>query len=86
MLSRSDIEKKCKIIIRQVIGNGDLDIQNGHSLINDLGLDSVDFVSLLLALEDEFGGTIDDEASSQIITVNDMINHIELELKVAEME
>jgi len=79
MVDRSDIEKRCIKIIRDVIGNEELDIQPQYSLIGDVGLDSVDFVSLLLALEDEFGGTIDDEISSQIFTVNDIINHIEQE-------
>jgi len=79
MFDRIDIEKRCIKIIRDVIGNEELDIQPQYSLIGDVGLDSVDFVSLLLALEDEFGGTIDDEISSQIFTVNDIINHIEQE-------
>ena len=79
MVDRSDIEKRCIKVIRDVIGNNELDIQPQYSLIGDVGLDSVDFVSLLLALEDEFGGTIDDEISSQIFTVNDIINHIERE-------
>ena len=79
MVDRSDIKKRCIKIIRDVTGNEELDIQPQHSLIDDVGLDSVDFVSLLLALEDEFGGTIDDEMSSQIFTVNDIINHIERE-------
>lgn len=77
MVKRMDIGKKCKAIIREVTGNDELDIKDHHSLIDDVGLDSVDFISLMMELEDEFGGSIDDEVASQINTVNDIINFIE---------
>ena len=40
----------------------------------DLGADSLDMVTLLMALEDEFKGTISDEEAKQLGTVQDVLN------------
>lgn len=45
--------------------------------IEDLGGDSLDVVELVMALEDEFGVTIDDADIDAIITVQDAITYIE---------
>lgn len=45
--------------------------------IEDLGGDSLDVVELVMALEDEFGVTIDDADIENIITVQDAITYIE---------
>jgi len=42
-------------------------------LVEDLRADSVDQVSIILALEDEFGGEIQDEQIQQVRTVGDVI-------------
>lgn len=43
----------------------------------DLGADSLDLVELVMAFEEEFGGTISDEEAQQIKTVGDAIRYIE---------
>lgn len=43
----------------------------------DLGADSLDVVELLMALEDEFGLTIDEEEAENIATVRDAVRYIE---------
>ncbi|MGQ9466869.1 MAG: acyl carrier protein [Anaerolineae bacterium] len=43
----------------------------------DLGADSLDLVELVMAFEEEFGGTISDEDAQQIKTVGDAIRYIE---------
>lgn len=45
----------------------------------DLGLDSLDMVDLLMALEDEFGVEI--EAEDRLKTVNDLVEYIDGLLK-----
>lgn len=46
-------------------------------LLEDLGADSLDFVEMLMTLEDEFGVTISDEEAKELKTVADIIAFIE---------
>lgn len=43
----------------------------------DLGADSLDVVELLMALEDEFGLTIDEEEAENITTVRHVVSYIQ---------
>ena len=42
----------------------------------DLGADSLDSVTLVMALEDEFGGSISDNDAKSLATVGDVISYI----------
>lgn len=53
----------------------------GLNLVEDLGYDSVSFVSLIVDIEDEFGFTFSDE----ILSFEKMINYAEL-TRVIERE
>ncbi len=46
------------------------------SLIEDLGADSLDLLSLFMALEDEFGGTISEEDTDGLATLRDIVECI----------
>lgn len=46
------------------------------SLIEDLGADSLDLLSLFMALEDEFGGTISEEDTDGLDTLRDIVDCI----------
>ncbi len=43
----------------------------------ELGADSLDVVELVMAIEDEFEVEIEDQAASQIATVQDALDYIE---------
>jgi len=43
----------------------------------DLGADSLDVVELLMALEDEFGLTIDEEEAENIESIRDVVRYIQ---------
>ena len=47
------------------------------SLQDDLGADSLDAVEVIMALEDEFDISIDDDAAQNIKTVGDLVKYIE---------
>ncbi|EGQ63884.1 acyl carrier protein [Acidithiobacillus sp. GGI-221] len=47
-------------------------------LFEDLGLDSMDSVELVMALEVEFGGEVPDGNISQIKTVGDVIHAVNI--------
>ena len=46
-------------------------------MLEDLGADSLDFVELLLTLEDEFGVSVSDDAAKNLKTVGDVVKFVE---------
>ena len=46
-------------------------------LVDDLGADSLDAVELIMALEEEYGMEVDDEAAQNMKYVRDLVNYIE---------
>jgi len=51
-------------------------IESDSALVDDLELDSVDFASLVMDLEDEFGGEVDDEEAMKLTTVREIVDYI----------
>lgn len=51
------------------------------SLVDDLGADSIDAVEVIMAIEDEFGIEINDEAMKNVQTIGDMVEYIEKNAK-----
>lgn len=49
------------------------------NLLNDLGLNSLDLVSIVVAFEDEFDIEIPDRKISEIITVGDIVEILKVE-------
>lgn len=51
-----------------------------ETTINDntqLGIDSMDFIEVLMAVEEEFGITIKDEESEKLVTISDVVKCVE---------
>jgi acyl carrier protein len=46
-------------------------------LVDDLGADSLDAVELIMALEDEYGMEIEDDAAQSVKSVGDLVKYIE---------
>ncbi len=49
-------------------------------LVKDLGVDSLDIVELIMALEERFGIEIPDEQAEKIVNVGDVMRYIEKQL------
>ena len=68
-------------IVREIIANQlsvkPEDVKDDSNIAEDLGADSLDLVEILMALEDEFGISIPDEAIPQIKTIKDVVAFIE---------
>ncbi|MBU2817909.1 acyl carrier protein [Acidithiobacillus ferrooxidans] len=63
------------LIARQFAINRDLVVESAR-LFEDLGLDSMDSVELVMALEVEFGGEVPDVDITLIKTVGDVIQAV----------
>jgi acyl carrier protein len=47
------------------------------NLIDDLGIESLDFVDIVVAIEKEFGFKVKREEITEVRTLNDLYNYIE---------
>ncbi len=75
-----DIEAKVKQIIMDKLGVEESQITPQASFIEDLRADSLDTVELVMAFEDEFGITIQDEDQDKLRTVQSSIDFLKAKL------
>lgn len=76
-MSRDEIFNELKEIIKEYLGESELDIQEDSVLTEDLDLSSLDLISVVGDVEDAFNISIDDDAIMSINTVKDVIDYIE---------
>ena len=84
IIENSNAERRRKMIfetVRDIIAN-QLGLDNSKitpdsDIVNDLGLDSLDVVELVMAIEDEFDLVADDDAVATLKTVGDVVKYIE---------
>jgi len=69
-------ERVKKIIVDQ-LGVDPAKITPEARFREDLGADSLDLVELIMAFEEEFGGTISDEEATDIKTVGQAVEYLE---------
>lgn len=68
---------KVKEIIANQLSVEESKIKENTNIAEELGADSLDLVEILMALEDEFGISIPDEAIPTIKTIKDIVDFIE---------
>ncbi|MBF0160686.1 MAG: acyl carrier protein [Magnetococcales bacterium] len=73
----SDIAARVKKIVVEQLGVDAGQVTEEANFVDDLGADSLDTVELVMALEEEFGCEIPDEAAEKIVTVKQAILYIE---------
>ena len=73
----SEIAEKVKKIVVEQLGVAEDQVTPEAKFIEDLGADSLDQVELVMALEEEFGSDIPDDAAEKLTTVGDAIDYIE---------
>ena len=69
--------EKVQAIIAKELGIEKGNITMESRLAEDLGADSLDAVELIMALEEEFGIEVDDEAATKIKKVSDIVEFLE---------
>jgi acyl carrier protein len=82
-MNRQEIFEKVKKILIEKLSVNEADIKEDSSLVDDLGVDSLDLVELLMKFEEEFKIEISEEESQKILTVKDIVDFIEGKTKSA---
>lgn len=75
-MSDNITEKVTEIIVEQLGVSAD-QVKPESKMIEDLGADSLDAVELVMAVEEEFGIEVPDEEAEKLISVGDIIAHVE---------
>jgi acyl carrier protein len=75
-VENQDIFFKIKKIITDVLNIEEEKILLDSKIVDDLGAESLDLVTLLMEFEDEFDKKIPDEDVEKLITVKDVVNYI----------
>ncbi len=86
MALSEQIELRVLTVVREVLaleGDGpSLD----SSIDADLGADSLDQLSLFMALEDEFGGKISEDEAASLVTLRDVVRYVHDRMVAARLE
>jgi acyl carrier protein len=75
-MSDEGIRARVEKTIADVLKVDAADLGGEKRIREDLGADSLDSVTLVMALEDEFGGSINDNDAKSLATVGDVIAYI----------
>jgi acyl carrier protein len=75
-MTNDEIFQRVKDIIVKQLGVDEAKVNLEASFVDDLGADSLDTVEVVMALEEEFGCDIPDEASQNIIKVTDAVQFL----------
>lgn len=76
MPSTADIRERVENTIVDVLKVDAAELGHDRRIREDLGADSLDAVTLVMALEDEFGGSINEADAQSLATVGDVIAFI----------
>lgn len=74
-----NIEQRLRMILKEVdhIDKAEADtVDVQANLVNELGLDSLDSIELVMAVEDEFGVGIDDDVAEKFTSLQDVVTHL----------
>lgn len=77
-MSREQIFEEVKAALVEVLGlEDDSNIKENDNIVDNLGADSLDFVELIMKLENIFDIKIEDEDVEKVVTVEDLVNLVE---------
>ena len=72
--------EKVKAVIVESLNCDEASVTPEAKLIDDLGADSLDAVELIMALEEAFGCTFEEDAATQMQSVQDIVSYIDAHL------
>ena len=80
-MTTEEIVKKLKEMLDKQLRSRVKDINLHHSLVDDLGADSIDIMEIITDSEINFGITVEDGEYEHCKTVQDVVDLIEKKLK-----
>ena len=72
----ADVQSRVTDLVVENLGVDAEKVTGTANFVDDLGADSLDTVELVMALEEEFGIEIPDEAAEKITNVQEAVNYI----------
>lgn len=81
-MERSEIENKLKDLVFDNFNINGQELNEQSSIIDDLGMDSLDLIEFRMWIEEDFGIEINEKEADQLKTVKDIINLIESKVNV----
>ena len=81
-LTRDEIQTRAMDVLKLFDKVNPEKVSSKSHFVNDLGLDSLDVVEIVMALEDEFGIEISDEEAEKVFTVEDAVEFISKALDI----
>jgi len=76
-LNREEIADRVKKVVADVLRVERNNLTEESRFVEDLGADSLDRVTLLMALEEEFEDSIPEEKTNELTSIGAAINYIE---------
>ncbi|MDR0395015.1 MAG: phosphopantetheine-binding protein [Tannerella sp.] len=80
-MERKEIESRVNEFLVKEMEIEEMDMHNGAKLKEDLGLDSLDFVDIVVIVEKTFGFKIRPEEMANVSTLKDFYGYIESKMK-----
>jgi len=74
--SREEVFERVKEVLTEQLGIDEGEVTEEASFTEDLGADSLDFVEVVMDLEDQFGLKIPDEDARELTTVGKAIDYV----------
>ena len=78
------VAERLNDIILQQLGIDPEELKPTSSFVDDLGADSLDTIELVMACEEEFNISIEDEDAENLKTVQDAIDYLEKRIEEKE--
>jgi acyl carrier protein len=77
-MKHEDIFERLKKLVVELLEVEEGKVIPEASFVDDLAADSLDFIELITAVEEDFGIEITDEDAGKMQTVGDAVNYIDL--------
>ena len=72
----SSVEDRIRKIIAEQLSVKEDEVTADASFVEDLGADSLDAIEITMAIESEFGITIEDEDAEKITTLSEVVKYV----------
>ena len=80
--NENELFDKVKKIISKVLNLPEEKINNNSKLVDELGAESLDFITLIMEFEDAFDKKISDIEAQKLVTVADIVDFINQKVNV----